>query len=351
MIEIKSHKQFLDEMLNNLKYTEDKSPNSFSYDNLSAVAVIAEDFNTSIHLLSQMFDVENLESDDLERHVYQWSGLTRNKATKAVGEVTITGTPGTIIPQDTVFMAGDIRYLIDKGYMIPETGELNIKITAEETGPYGNISIGMVNRTQRNIIGVATISNQLEIDNGYGTETDDELRERYYYKLQNPPKAGNPSHYKMWAEEVDGIGEAKVFRTWDGPSTVKVVIIGRDRTGVDEEMVQRVHDHIMKEAPIHWENLTVESATEVPLNLKLKLSIRNGYSIEAVKENIRESIENYLYSISFRQSFISYAKIGGAILQSQGVLDYDDLLINDVMDNIALQDTQVGVIGTLEVIE
>ena len=66
MIEIKSHKQFLDEMLNNLKYTEDKSPNSFSYDNLSAVAVIAEDFNTTIHLLSQMFDVENLESDDLE---------------------------------------------------------------------------------------------------------------------------------------------------------------------------------------------------------------------------------------------------------------------------------------------
>lgn len=336
-------------MLDNLEQTEDKSPNSFSYDNLSSVAVLGEDFLNLIHQLSLLFDIENLEGDILDKRVYQITGLKRKQPTQSYGLVEVTGRPGTVIPQESKFMANGVEFTISKEYTIPEEGTVSVMVTCAEPGPVGNISVGMINKVEPDIIGVTEVTNPLEIDNGYIMETDSELRERYYEKLENPPKAGNPAHYKMWAEEVDGIGNAKVFRTWKGPSTVKVVLVGMDRTGVDEEMVQKVHDHIMEEAPIHWENLTVESAEEVPIQITVKIRLKNGYILETVKENITYNIEQYLYEVSFRQSFVSYAKIGGAILSSDGVQDYEDLTINGIMDNIDLEDVQVGTLGEIEV--
>lgn len=349
MIKRRSYNEIRDELLNNLQNTTDKTPSSFSYDNLSADAIIFEDFENRLYLLSRKFDVDNLEGEELEKRVFQIAGISRKQPTQATGYLAITGDVGTIIPQNTVFLGNDIRYTIDKEYVIGDSGTVEVQIIAEEYGAYGNVSPGIINKTEFNIPGINDITNPLEIHNGYIQETDDDLRERYYDKIQNPPKAGNPAHYKMWAEEVDGVGNAKVFRTWDGPSTVKVVLIGLDRTGVDEIMIQRVNDHIMEEAPIHWENLTVVSADELAINISAKLTIKNGYNLETVKENVIRKIEEYLYNISFRQSFISYAKIGGNILASDGVVDYDDLTVNGVMDNITLEDDSVGVLGILEV--
>lgn len=351
MIDQRTHSELLKLMLDNLKYTDDKSPSSFSYDNLSSVAILGEEFQSFIYLMSLYFDIENLEGDDLESRVFQISGLRRKQPTKAYGAVVIKGHPGTRIPQDTQFLSGGVPFSIDRDYTIPEEGSLTVLVTAIDAGPVGNVPAESITKLSPGIPGINRVYNPNAFDNGYYLETDDDLRARYYDKLQNPPKAGNPAHYKLWAEEVDGIGAAKVFRTWKGPSTVKVVIVGMDRTGVDEDMVQKVHDHIMEEAPIHWENLTVSSAEEVKVGIDVKIELRDGYMMEAVRENIAYNIERYLYEVSFRQAFVSYAKIGGAILSADGVLDYEDLKISGEMDNVTLTDTQVGVLGELVVSE
>ncbi len=36
--------------------------------------------------------------------------------------------------------------------------------------------------------------------------------------------SANKQHYKQWAEELDGVGRAKVFPLWDGDGTVKIVV-------------------------------------------------------------------------------------------------------------------------------
>lgn len=349
IFETMTHKEILDQLLGNLVATEDKTPNSFSYDNLSSMAILAEDFIRLIYELSLKFDIENLEGEELEKRVYEITGLKRKEATKAYGYVEIKGAEGTKIPKDTIFLGNGVEYTIAKDYVIPQGGTLKVLVTCRDTGPVGNVSAGVINEVQPKIHAIDTIQNPQEIENGYIRETDSLLLERYYEKLENPPKAGNPAHYKYWAEEVDGIGNAKVFRTWKGPSTVRVVVVSMDRTGVDEEMLKKVKGHIMEEAPIHWENLTVDSAEEVKINLSFKLKLQEGYTLEAVEENIRFNIEQYLYRVSFRQSFVSYAKLGGAILESAGVKDYEDLKVNSIMDNIGLKDVEVGVLGNLEV--
>lgn len=350
MIPEMDQQAYLDRMLGALRNTEDKSPNSFSYDNLSAVAFLAEDIHRLIAYLAEQFDIENIEGRDLETRIYQIAGLTRKQPTIAHGLAKAEGQPGARIPKGTLLKAGSTDYTTRDDYVIMEDGTTKIEFFALASGGEGNLSRGIVLKPSPRPMGLTKITTIAEVNNGYDMESDDDFRERFYDKLQNPPKAGNPSHYKLWAEEIDGIGGAKVFRTWKGPSTVKVVVVGMDRKGVDADMIKTVKDHIMLEAPIHWEDLTVESAKEIPMEVKLKLTIQPGFALEDVKRDMTEAIDEYLYTVAFSQSFVSFAKVGGHILATPGVKDYEDLTINGKADNLVLADTDVATLSGIEVI-
>lgn len=257
----KTQEEFLQSMLSNLSNTEDKTPNSFSYDILSAAAIVFEDFQRVILELFKKFDVMNLEDEELDARVLQIAGIKRKQATQSTGEVTITGLPKTVIPKETVFLAGSLEFTIDQDYVIPDTGNITLKVKSVSYGGNANILPNAIDKSNPQIMGVDNISNAKEINNGYDQETDDDLRERYLEKLLHPPKAGNPAHYKLWATEVDGIWNAKVFRTWQGGGTVKVVVIGLNRKAVGPDLIEKVKKHILEEAPIRYEDLTVESAT------------------------------------------------------------------------------------------
>ena len=92
-----------------------------------------------------------------------------------------------------------------------------VKVEALRIGPYGDVDKNTIKISKDYIKGIESVTNPTDFTNGYGEESDDDLRERYYSYLQDPPKAGNPAHYRLWAEEVDGVGYAKVYRTWKGP--------------------------------------------------------------------------------------------------------------------------------------
>ena len=345
----KTQEEFLQSMLSNLSNTEDKTPNSFSYDILSAAAIVFEDFQRVILELFKKFDVMNLEDEELDARVLQIAGLRRKQATQSVGEVTITGSPNTVITKDIVFLAGSLEFTIDKDYVIPESGNITIKVKSVAYGGDANVLPNAIDKMSPQILGVDNISNPNAIMNGYDQETDDDLRERYLEKLLHPPKAGNPAHYKLWATEVDGIWNAKVFRTWQGGGTVKVVVIGLNRKAVGPELIEKVKKHILEEAPIRYEDLTVESAATKKIKVDVKIKLTQNANLIEVKEEIKDRIEKYFYSISFKESIVSYAKVGAEILKVSGVADYDDLKLNGSMGNVELKETEVPELESLGV--
>lgn len=345
----KTQEEFLQSMLSNLSNTEDKTPNSFSYDILSAAAIVFEDFQRVIMELFKKFDVMNLEDEELDARVLQIAGIRRKQATQSTGEVTITGTPNTVISKDTVFLAGNVEFTIDQDYVIPESGNITVKVKSVIYGGNANVLPNAIDRAKSQIIGVDNISNSKEIMNGYDQETDDDLRERYLEKLLHPPKAGNPAHYKLWATEVDGIWNAKVFRTWQGGGTVKVVVIGLDRKAVGSDLIEKVKKHILEEAPIRYEDLTVESATTKKIKVDVKIKLTQNANLIEVKEEIKDRIEKYFYSISFKEDIVSYAKVGAEILKVPGVADYDNLKLNGSMGNVEMKETEVPELESLGV--
>lgn len=345
-IKRRTHGDFLEEMLANLNNTEDKTPNSFAYDILSSVAIVDDYFEGLFHYAISLFDIDNLVGEDLDKRVLQITGLKRKQATFATGEVVVEGEDGTVIPVGTIFLAGDTSFESLETVTISE-GHATVKVESTVAGIEGDVVANSIDKVKGSIPGVTDVYNPESFTNGYMTESDDDLRERYYEFLQNPPKAGNPAHYKLWATEVDGIWDAKVFRTWDGPSTVKVVVVGLDRKTVDEEMLERVRENIMKEAPIAYQNLTVKSATGKAININVDIIFENGYEKSEVIKAIKSNINDYFNQIAFRQEFVSFAKIGGHILKTEGVKDYENLTLNGTTENIPLGEEEIPELGEM----
>lgn len=58
-------------------------------------------------------------------------------------------------------------------------------------------------------------------------------------------------------------------------------------------------------------------------------------------------ITEYFKSIAFELNYVSYARIGTILLSADGVLDYSNLKLNGASVNIALNDEEIPVLGTV----
>ena len=72
-----------------------------------------------------------------------------------------------------------------------------------------------------------------------------------------------------------------------------------------------------------------------------------GKQIE-VKAEFTEKVVEYLKDISFKTSYVSNARLGNLLLDTNGVFDYTEFKINDLTSNIALNDVEVPKLGTIE---
>ena len=332
-------------MLQNTNPAHDRSVGSFVYDVERAAASEFELQQNKISEVNRKFDIYNLSGDELMRFVYQGTGVQRKPATKAIVPVIISGSEGAEIRVGDIVSAGNINFLSVEDKAIDVSGSMQVLVESELPGSIGNVPAGTINKFPTTIAGLVNVYNPEPSTNGYDAETDASLIERYFQRKQNPGKSGNAAHYKEWAKEVVGVGEARVFPRFKGPLTMRVVIINQNGLPADEELVLATHEHISAEMPFGVDELLVESAIAVPINITVKLTIVQNYLQEKVIETIKSNIAEYLAKSAFKTKTISYAQIGAIIIESDGVLDYENLLVNGGTANIPIADDAIAVIG------
>jgi len=94
--------------------------------------------------------------------------------------------------------------------------------------------------------------------------------------------------------------------------------------------------------------VTVEPAIAVLINISAALVIAPGYNGESVRAAVIQNIETYIKSLAFAgDNDVRYVRIGQAILDTPGVADYSNLLVNGGTVNIAVGDQEVAVLGTV----
>ncbi|QQE75225.1 baseplate J/gp47 family protein [Brevibacillus composti] len=345
--------EILTEMLNAVPSSYDKRAGNFMYDALAPVAERFEKTDQSIETAKEKLSIENLAGDELAQRIKERTGIERKEATRSVGSVVVTGT-GAINVGDLFETPGGVQFEATEKKNIVMSGTVSIR--AVVPGSSGNVPANTITMFPVTLAGFTAVTNPSPTTDGFDAESDVDLLQRYYERIRTPATSGNKHHYKNWAKEVPGVGDARVIPLWNGDNTVKVVIIDSDRKPASQSIVDAVQEYIdpgiagdgSGAAPL-GAYCTVVSATGVDIDVSVTITLSAGYTLQQATENIQERLRQYLKEIAFVEPVVSYAKIGAAILESEGVEDYSGLTVNGGTANISIDTEEVAVLGTVTV--
>ena len=129
-----------------------------------------------------------------------------------------------------------------------------------------------------------------------------------------------------------------------------MVIADASMAAADSILLKSVKDHIEELRPI-GATLTVTSAIEKGINVSARIKLSNGLNLGTVQNLFRAAVEDYLKNQAFDLSYVSLARIGNLLLDTAGIEDYTELLLNGTAGNVNLNDEEIAVAGivTLEV--
>ena len=325
-----------------------------TYDLLAAMSLRMEGTDAEVAAARAQLNPENLTGDDLDGFIYPRSGLDRRQATFAHGVVHVTGTG--LVPEGTLFESGGgVQFYATAGVMIE--GEGDVPVTCRQDGAAGNLPAHSVTQMPVTIQGISSCDNPAPMEGGYDEEDDAAYYERYLLKLRTPATSGNIYHYMTWALEVSGVGRVKVFPLGHGDNTVDVVLVDSEGQPADEALVEEVQAYIDPEstgegygqAPIGAE-CYVSAATPKQIAISCTVTkLAGAGEDDTVTEAIKTAVAAYLAGIAFEQDYVSYGQIASAVLDAEGVLDFENLLVNNGTANVQLGERECPVLGNISI--
>lgn len=235
--------------------------------------------------------IDTADGDMLERHASIW-GVARKAASPAVGNVTVTGTNGAIVPADSTLARSDgAQYTTDAEATI-SGGTATIAVTAVDGGQAGNASAASSLSFDTPIAGVSATATVAAggLTGGADLEADDDLRARLLARIQQPPHGGAAHDYIAWAREVPGVTRAWVYPGELGDGTVTVRFVRDDDANLipDAAEVAVVQAYIDNVRPVGMKGLYVVAPVAVPLNFTIDLVPDTAANRAAVEAELRD---------------------------------------------------------------
>ena len=340
----KTYENIKNRILDNMKIDIDKREGSFLNNMVSPISQeLAKAYIEQEDLVNMAF-VRNGFFNYLDLKCEEY-GIYRKEGTKAVGEVIFTGENGTSISNGTILYSNDLYFVVLNDSDITEN-QAELVVEALEVGKQYNLLANTRLIASEQINGVTDIYVKTDITNGTDIESDEELRDRYFDTIKKSYTSGNVAHYEAWTTEVSGVGLCKVYPLKNGNGTVEVVITDSNMLGASSELIESVKANIEEKRPI-GANVSVVSATEKVVNITANITLASGYSVEEIKSDFANKATEYLKEISFKSSYVSNARLGNLLLDTNGVFDYTEFKINNLTTNIALSDIEVPKLGTI----
>lgn len=337
MFEDMTYENILNDMLSRVPDNIDKREGSIIYDALAPAAYKLAEVYFMLNNFIDLVSGDTAVGEYLDRVVADY-GITRKPATKAIRKIVTSG------PVDigTRWGIEGTTYTI-----IERISDTEYKAECEQYGSIGNHYSGQLDNID-NISGVTAALTDI-IMSGEDEETDENLRSRFFNQVRSTSTSGNIYDYKKWALEVPGCGGAKVFPLWNGPGTVKVLVVDENME-IDQDLPVAVYDHIEAVRPI-GASVTVESPQEKVINISADVYLDGSDTLENVQTKFMALISEYLRSLIFEVYTVSYAKIGSLLLSVPGVADYSNLTVNDGSENIAIGEEEMPILGTVTLTE
>lgn len=365
-----TYEYLINEALSRVPDNVDKRVGSIIYDALGPACYQLADFYLQLYSVIQDIFPQTAMGEYLELKAGE-VGLERRQATPATKR-------GTVLDQDGKLMTIEIgsrfstvsdQPIIYK--VVSRIGNGVYDFEAEESGTQGNNYTGeLVPITNINNLGKVTLG-ELVIP-GSNTETDEELRERFFQYVNEKAFGGNFIDYVSEVSNYNGVGAVQVYPVWAGGGTVKVLVIDSEYNPASSSFQAQVKKWIDPEphdgtgagfAPI-GHKVTVGTATQRTINVSMTVDIV-GYNLAQVTPLIEEKLEqifldlrktwgkfsddNKYYMSVFRSTIIA------AVMTVTGVANVYNVKLNDQDSDINLifnnSTSQLPYVGTVSVSE
>ena len=295
----------------------------------------------------------------------EMKSVFRHPATPAIGTVIFTGQPGAVIPAGFVVLTEAtgpfpaIEFKTKERVQIGEDGTATVAAECLEPGTIGNVAANTITLLSEPINGIASVTNPEPFTGGTEMEDDDSFRERVLVAYDEP-LSGAKKDYESWAKEVPGVGAVYVVPLWNGPGTVKILIIDANGQPANQELIDAVQAHIAPDgnlgggkAPI-GANVTVDAPEVFVVDIAFSLFLKDGYDAEIVVENIKARLWDFMAGFELNTGDrpperITVTKVGHEILSVDGVADYESLTLNGNDDYVEIPVAKIPVLGEVTV--
>jgi len=251
--------------------------------------------------LAKQLMPDTAEREWLDRHGTIWltnadGSKGRKAATFAEGTMRYEGLTGIVIPVGTILQgANTVQYQTVTEGMIGADLFGTSDAVALTAGAVGNLLDGDQLTLAPPITGITTVTLLGDMTGGVDTETDDQLRERILFRIQNPPMGGSQADYVRWAMAVPG-----VTRAWAAPElgpgtmTVRFLMddIYPDNHGMPQESdIVEVYDYVNSKRPVTVYDCFVFAPILYFYDITIKDLVNDDESVRARIEEAIKDIE------------------------------------------------------------
>ena len=325
---------------------------SIYYDAVAGAMMKVARVYADLNMLANFIYIDTCTGEFLDRKAEEHS-VVRLPATNAKYYVTFTGTTPEL---------GERFYTNGIYFALGKAADNTLYLESEESGTVANaIYSGTAAIPVNNIDGLTSATFGELFERGVDEEDDESLRARLREKIAGPAENGNLQHYRTWCEEVDGVGRARIIPLWNGPNTVKGIIIDATGKPATTAVIERVQEYIDPDSAGLGEGVanlgahfTAAAPTELEIDISLSAVLAASATDEEAEAAIEEAVTAYLQDLTMNTAdgediVVRISAIGALINGLDIITDYSSLTLNSDSENITPTSTQVAVLGEVSV--
>lgn len=276
----------------------------------SLVEVLAEEEDTLNYYIQYVYNIMNIDNcydEDLDRAAVIF-GITRTQAKPAVAEVTFyTGDEpakndieipyGYIVSTRPNYNGDVYEFEVTDADAVLKAGETSITCTVQcTTSGMININMGAICILPESLQGIDSVSNDVDINGGTDTESDDEFRER----IRNVKETlGNCTDeaIKSAVQQIAGVTKCSISNLYEGNGTTGIIIV-TDQVPAPSSVVAEINNvaNTVRAAGVNV--ILVFTATKtIDINITIDVD-ENKYA------TIANTITHYCNSLEAGQTFV-----------------------------------------------
>lgn len=302
-LEAQNYDYWLNLMLDNVPDDIDKREGSIAFDAIAPAAMVSAQQSLSLANILRETYIKTAQGEFLDYRAVE-HGTSRYAATNTEVKARFNDDDGNPINVEVGDRFASIAESPIFYTVIKANNDGTAEMQAEESGTSANSYLGQVlpvtpndNLAWAEIVEI-TIPARDE-------ENDDHLRARLLNTNSWVAYGGNVADYLDMTSKIHDVGATQVYPVWDGPGTVKLVILNNDLMPASQTLIKKVKEEIDPEdketqgyglAPIDH-RVTVTAPEAFRIDITMNVTIVDSANIDSIRANIKTSLEELFKSL------------------------------------------------------